>query len=67
MGLKKQLRIRSYRMSRAERSLLYQIESLVLKNIIGKAKKKQHLESTRTILLKLLRKQPALSFWISPM
>ena len=39
MGLKKQPRIRPYRMSRAGRSLLHQIESLVSKNIIGKAEK----------------------------
>ena len=38
MGLKKQLRIKPYRMSRAGRSLLHQIESLVSKNKIRKAK-----------------------------
>ena len=41
MGLKKQLRIRPYRMYREGRSLLHWIESLVSKNIIGKAKKKK--------------------------
>ena len=39
MGLKKQPRIRPYRMSRAGRSLLHRIESLVSKNKIGKGKK----------------------------
>ena len=38
MGFKKQPRIRPYRMSRAGRSLLHWIESLVSKNIIRKAK-----------------------------
>ena len=39
MGLKKQPRNRPYRMSRAGRSLLHQIERLVSKNTIGKAVK----------------------------
>ena len=38
MGLKKQPRTKPYRMSRAGRSLLHQIESPVSKNIIRKAK-----------------------------
>ena len=38
-GIKKTTETRPYRMSWAGRSLLHQIESLVSKNIIGKAKK----------------------------
>ena len=38
MGLKKQLRIKPYRMSRAGRTLLHQIESLTSRNKIRKAK-----------------------------
>ena len=39
LGLKKQSRDRPYRMSRAGRSLFHHIESLVSKNITGKAEK----------------------------